>query len=641
MNRFIQVASLLSLVLLLSAAPAKEENIFERLFDWFAWFFTGEEWEENAEKLSAAEVERLLATPLGKLLSEVPDADTLVLGSEWPYPSVDIEADLERRARLLEESAVLQLSSLPLSPDTALRVIYRSDQRPFRFLDMLRRFCSVQEVVYDPLLITALPIAPQLPTVVVADDPPGASPFNNDWYQPLFELEADFTLVHFGEMGQLNPVPADWGLVHCPLRSKESEAIMAQVLFGAEEIAGLELNVVRPGFREPELFGIDRQALEDADYTINRAIRYRATPGAQLLVMKEGQIVYERAYGHHTYSRRQPVDPADLYDLASITKAAATTLAVMKLYDDGQIDLKARVRDYLPEFAEHQVGRYRIDQLLTHQTGLQADLPLFDYLGRRYVSDSLRDDFILPLSDNRWLDATVPGRIRRDLGQVDFTRRAIYRYSDINYVLLQFIVEEISEQPLDELVRAHFYEPMGLGKLAFRPAAYFPRQRLVPTIEDEWMRGGLVRGYVHDEGAALLGGVAGHAGLFANAHDLGRLFQLINDRGRYGDRQLISAETIALFTQRGPYNYRALGFDRLLAGWPRVIKAGASEFTIGHTGFSGTCVWADPENDLVYVLLTNRIFPDAKNGKLLRMGTRGRVHRTIYEALESYKEEPA
>lgn len=352
--------------------------------------------------------------------------------------------------------------------------------------------------------------------------------------------------------------------------------------------------------------------------------------------MKDGQVVYEKAYGHQTYSRKSPVDVGQLYDLASVTKAAATSLAVMKLFEEGRIDLRARVRDYLPEFKKRVVGRYRIDQLLTHHTGIQANLPLHGLIGKQFVSDSLSEQFQLRISDNKWLDYAIPGRIRTAFQKVDYTRRPVYRYSDINYVLLQFIVEEITGSSLDAYVREHFYAPMGLGRLTFMAGETFPAHRLVPTITDNWMRGGLLRGYPHDEGAALLGGVAGHAGLFGNARDLGLLFQLLNDRGRFAGEQLLLPETVDRFTARGPYNYRALGFDRLAGGWGNVINAGASSATVGHTGFTGTCVWADPETNLVYVLLTNRIHPDPKNERLLGMHTRGRVHQDIYRGLGSF-----
>ena len=370
---------------------------------------------------------------------------------------------------------------------------------------------------------------------------------------------------------------------------------------------------------------------------MNRAIRYGATPGGQLVVLKEGQVVYERSYGSHRYAKETPVRVSDLYDLASVTKAAATSLAVMKLYDLGQLRLDARVSEYLPEYGKGVPGHYRIDQLLTHHTGIQPNLPIYPFLGELYLGDRADSLHRLPLSATRWLDQRVPELVKGSLSAVEVTPRPEYRYSDVNYVLLQLIVERISGQPLDVFVAENFYLPMGLDRLTFRPREHdFTDQQLVPTIVDKWMGRGEVHGFVHDEGAALLGGVAGHAGLFGNAHDLGQLFQMLNDGGRYGGQQVLSPETVELFTARGPYNQRALGFDLLANGYGSVIASGASGRTFGHTGFTGTCVWADPEQDLVFVLLTNRLYPDPANQRFFKYHTRSNVHRDVYRALGTY-----
>jgi len=649
MNRSLSV--FLTAVLLLSAQPIQAGTWAEDIIDWFTGLFTTSGSADN--ELTAYQIDSLRATPLGLRLTEVPDADTLTVNTAWPFESLTVESDLERYDRLLRETVVLTnpRGKLPLLSTPAIRVIYRQDQRPAKFLALAARFADVQEVAFDEMVPQALSIATALPTVVLVDDPAGGSNFNADWYTQLFGATSGLvTCLHFGDPTLLTSLPKNWTLINTPLRSKESESILAQAIFGAQLLdgrlekrtasfaagTGYRLEAVRGGFRLPELLGIDRMKFDAVDYQINRGIRYRAMPGAQLLVMKDGHVVYEKAYGHHTY-RKQSVDPGDLYDLASVTKAAATSLAVMKLYDQGQIDLKARVRDYLPELKKRTLGWYRIEQLLTHHTGVQSELPLNGLIGRKFVADSLRGDFILPVGPNRWLDSKVPGLVREGLrGKIAYTRRAIYRYSDINYYLLQLIVEGIAEEPIDAFLSREFYVPLGLGKLTFNPANAFPQARLVPTARDLWMRGGLLRGFVHDEGAALLGGVAGHAGLFGNAHDLGRLFQLLVDGGSYAGKEIISPETVTLFTSRSRYNYRALGFDRLAGGWPNIVAAGASNKTFGHLGFSGTSVWADPENDLVFVLLTNRIHPDPKNEKFKTMRIRGRSHVGVYRALNSW-----
>lgn len=623
------------------------------MIDWFASLFSGDD-ERAGLELSADQLDSLRTSPTGLLLNEIANADTLAINSSWPYVSVDPAADLERHGRLLRQTVLLTLpkGKLPLAEAQAVRIIYRQDQRPARLIGMAQRFADVQEVPYDEVIGNALPIGLELPTIIVVDDPKGQSDFNSDWYHSLYGLRGPrISLLHFGDPAQLTGVPSEWSVLNTPLRCKESEAFMAQAVFGAELIdgrlteatpsflagAGHRLEPVRLGFRLPEELGIDRRKMEYVDYQINRGIRYRAMPGAQLLVMKDGQVVYEKAYGHHTY-RKQAVTPGDLYDLASITKAAATTLAVMKLYDEGKIDLDAQVRDYLPELKKKIIGRYKVERLLAHHTGLQAEIPLHGLIGKQFVAEEVGDVFKLPIGPERWLSEEVPGKVRENLkGKIGRTKRQVYKYSDLNYYLLQLIVEEIAAEPLDELLEREFYRPLSLGRLGFRPAGKFPAEQFVPTVSDPWMRGGLLRGYVHDEGAALLGGVAGHAGLFANAHDLGRLFQLFVDEGAYGDQQLLSPETVALFTSKNRFNYRALGFDRLTGGWQNVVNAGASQATFGHLGFSGTSVWADPENDLIFVLLTNRVHPDPKNERFRKMQIRGKVHKGVYLALNTWE----
>ncbi|WP_020570550.1 serine hydrolase domain-containing protein [Neolewinella persica] len=644
--------SLLTALLLLVSAPVQAASWTDQIVDWFASFFAPEP--EATVEWSDEQLDSLRTSPTGLLLNEIADADTLAIKSAWPYESFDPASDLERHNRLLRETVLLTRpgNKLPFRFVPAIRIVYRHDQRPEKMIAMARRFANVQEVPFDKIIENAFPIGLDLPTVIVTDDPVGQSSFNADWYHALFGIDgADVTLIHFGDPALVVGVPQSWSVINTPLRSKESEAFLAQAIFGAELIdgrlktttlsfaagEGYRLEPYRAGFRLPELLGVDRYKLENADYHINRGIRYRAMPGAQLLVMKDGQVIYEKAYGHQMY-RKQQVTPADLYDLASITKAAATTLAVMKLYEEGKIKLDAQVRDYLPELKGKMIGRYKIERLLAHHTGLQSEIPLTGLIGKQFVADEVRDDFTVPVGPDRWLDSKVPATVRKNLtGKIGRTKRQVYKYSDLNFYLLQLIVEEVAGESMEDLLVREFYEPLGLGKLGFRPAGKFPMERLVPTVVDKWMRGGLLRGYVHDEGAALLGGVAGHAGLFSNAYDLGRLFQLFNDEGEYAGKQLLQPETVALFTGKNRFNYRALGFDRLAGGWQNVVNAGASAQTFGHLGFSGTSVWADPENDLVFVLLTNRVHPDPGNERFGKMQIRGKVHRSVYRALNSWE----
>ena len=351
-------------MLLLTSQPAYAGGWVDDIFDWFSDFFQTEEPHAPAGNPPA---ERTFPTTLDSRLTYpalvFPDSDTLPIAANWPPQSVDVQGDLQRYERLQRESVLLTdpTDKLPLTA-RQVRVIYAGERRPVFLLQTLRQYADVLEVPYSSGSSEPISANPDVETIVVAVADHGAR--TEPWFQSFaHRANLNATLLHFGDVERLPPLPASWSVLHTPLYVKEGQLLLAQAVYGSELIdgrlkkatpayaagSGYRLRAEVSGFRLPEQLGIDRGALEQVDYEINRGIRYRAMPGAQLAVLKGGQLVYQKAYGHHTY-RRQPVDNGDLYDLASVTKAAATTLAVMKLYDEGRIDLKARARDYLPEF---------------------------------------------------------------------------------------------------------------------------------------------------------------------------------------------------------------------------------------------------------------------------------------------------
>ena len=640
--------SLLITALVSVAQPVQAASWVDELTRWFTDLFEGEPAPAVVADDSAA-IDSLRNSPLGLMLNEIPRADTLAGIKDWPYVSVNAAADIERYQRLLRRTTLLTnpAGKLPLTAD-AVRVIYRKGERPQFMLDVLTRFTDVREVAFSNLLPEVLSVSVQVPTIIVAND--GLFRGSNPWYLSLADSTANHvTLLHFGDASRLAGLPSNWSVINCPTRTKESETFTAQAIFGAELIdgrltntspqyaagTGYRLGGNRGGYRLPEQLGIDREAIERADYHINWGIRYRAMPGAQLVVMKDGHVVYEKAYGRQSY-RRDPVTNNDLYDLASVTKAASTTLALMKLYDDGLIDLDKRVWAYLPHYRRNLIGQFTLRQFLAHQTGLQPNLPVQQFMGRKFTSDSLSTAFQFPLGPGTYLDSRIPRWVEQSLtGPLEYTKRPSYLYSDLNFYVLQLVVERVSGQSLDQYVSDRFYRPLGLSHLTYLPTNTFPLDRIVPTAHEPWMRGGTLRGFVHDEGAAMLGGVAGHAGLFGNARDLARLFQLVNNGGSLNGVDFLQPETVEQFTERNGYNYRSLGFDRF-HGRYGTAAFGAGKGTVGHLGFTGTSVWADPENNLVFVLLTNRISPNPENDKFVKMGIRGRVSREVYRALDTY-----
>ncbi|PHI21765.1 hypothetical protein CEQ90_00315 [Lewinellaceae bacterium SD302] len=621
--------SLVLLLTLLVISSTSAAGFGDRFKDWLPDFISEWWWPETEEVAGSSIVdEELYALPGAEEWLRLPTAAENNFQFHWPLASIDPGSDEDRFIRAKANTLVYQDEHdfLPLSGGTPVRLIFGERGYPSYFSNVLQAYSPVTSLEYDPDRDRDLiPLArPEVANVLYAR----ALDFDavvKPWLMDFAELPV--VLVLEGNPATLPAIPPQWTVIQALENDPFSQIAAATLLFNTPDQDDRLLS-----YRTPAAENFDPIQLEKVDYHINRAIRRRATPGAQLLVTKGGHIIYQKTYGHHTYKKEQEVFTSDQYDLASVTKAASTSLAVMLAYEDGKIDLKKQVRDYLPKLKRRAAGRYTIEQLLTHQTGMQANLPLSKYLGKKYVSDEFKGDFTIQLSEDRWLDEAVPEEIIDDLKYVDHTRRRIYRYSDVNYVLLQLIIERQYNRSIADFLAERVYVPLGLQRLGYQPTEQFAPEQIVPTSRDYWMRGGVIRGYVHDEGAALLGGVAGHAGLFATATDLAQLFQLLLNKGTYNGVRVFEEETVELFTTRSRYNYRALGFDRLAGGYNNVIRAGASEATFGHTGFSGTCVWADPDNDLVFVLLTNRIHPDPNNKRLAKLGTRARVHKQVYQS---------
>jgi len=413
-------------------------------------------------------------------------------------------------------------------------------------------------------------------------------------------------------------------------RNKITEALAPQLLFGAITAKGklpIEVAkwmpkgsqhytpVTRLKYTTPEEVGISAEKLSKIDDIFEMAIRRKATPGGQVLVAKQGKIIYSKTFGHHTYDQNQSVEKTDLYDVASITKTAATTLAAMQLYEAEKIQLDKPIRDQMMLPKNAPTRNILLKDLFIHKSGLQRNMPIATYLNNRgsskgctpYFCDVPTDRHTLCVADNFYFNPDYLDTIYRNVSNL--TRA--YRHKK----------------------KAHFYQPLGLRFLSYKPLERFSADVIAPTQADKFWRKGLVRGYVHDEAAAILGGVGGNAGLFANAEDLAVLFQMILNGGQYGGQQFLEAATIDHFTASIHGNHRGLGFDK--ARYNYTASKSASTRTYGHTGFSGTCVWVDPQEELIYIFLSNRIHPDPKNDMLKKLSVRQKVHQVIYDALKS------
>lgn len=442
---------------------------------------------------------------------------------------------------------------------------------------------------------------------------------------------------------------------------RDYQELAAQALFGAISVKGrlpvtasakstfgqgvMTQRLQRFGYAPPQSMGLDTSILYDIRELAKNAILTRATPGCVVLVAKDGQIVFEEAFGHHTYERKQPTRTNDIYDLASLTKIASATLAVMKLYESGHLDLDAPIATYLPELAGTNKANLVLRDIMAHRAGLRDWIPFYSQTMETYrrrarqkkefYRNSPSATFSIAVASDLFMRQDFADSIYQQIYTSNLRSSRSYKYSDLGFYLIARIVERVSGQPLDEYMAEHFYEPMGLMTATYNPRRQFPTYRIPPSERDNYFRLQTVQGYVHDMGAAMLGGVSGHAGLFASAKDVATILQMLLNDGHYNGQQLLQASTIRLFTQRHPEDSRrAIGFDmrQLDANKWLNLPAATSERTFGHTGFTGTCAWADPDQNLVYVFLSNRTYPSMDNKRLIRLKTRRRIFRTIYDA---------
>lgn len=459
-----------------------------------------------------------------------------------------------------------------------------------------------------------------------------------------------------------------WGAVVCAYEENDdTEDLVAQAVFGAIGVDGrlpVTANAyfargkgaaIKPlqrlAFGPPEADSVATADLRGIDAIVAEGMEKHAFPGCEVLVARDGHVLWNKAYGRPTYGADRAVRTDDLYDLASVTKVASTTLAVMKLYDEGRINLDATlgtyVKDLLPAHPVH--AGLVLRDILTHQAGL---VPFVPYHGKLVRNGKPRTDVFSPVpdaehnvrvADSLYMKPAFQDSLWSAMLNAPVKPRGEYVYSDLDFHLMARLVEAVTGEKLNDYVEHVFYRPMGLATIGYRPLQRFPADRVIPTEDDHDFRMRLLRGDVHDQGAAILGGVAGHAGLFSDAGDLAALLQMLLNGGTYGGTRYLSDSTIATFTKcqfcanavpSAGDNRRGLGWDKPQpAGKPGPACDCVSYLSFGHTGFTGTQVWADPLDKTVYVFLSNRVYPSAANKKLGDLNIRTRIQEVVHEAV--------
>jgi CubicO group peptidase (beta-lactamase class C family) len=385
----------------------------------------------------------------------------------------------------------------------------------------------------------------------------------------------------------------------------------------------------------PEDAGIKTDNLSEIDKIAKEAISSRATPGCVVMVIKDGKVIYNKAYGYHTYENEIADKITDIFDVASMTKISATTMETMQLYDQGKLALDSTAGTYLGLARKSNKSPLTVREILEHQAGLIPDIQTFTKIKPTDYSVDSSANFPTKVNENYYLRKNYFEEVMwPDMLNSPVKTRGQYVYSDVGMCIIQQIVETLTSTPINNYVQQQFYNPLGMQTAGYLPLNRFPADRIPPTEDDKKDRHTLIDGYVHDPTAALMGGVAGHAGLFASANDIGIMYQMMLNRGTYGGVQYIKPETVDLFSSKqSTISRRGLGFDR----WDPIADHKypsqlASDQAYGHTGFTGTCVWVDPKYNLVYVFLSNRVHPNVSS-KLGSLNIRPRIQDAIYEAI--------
>ncbi|MBS7566632.1 serine hydrolase [Mucilaginibacter sp. Bleaf8] len=450
-------------------------------------------------------------------------------------------------------------------------------------------------------------------------------------------------------LGRLNEIAVP--IVWCQQVSPVSASYVAQAVFGGVAVTqklaktfspryaagtGFLTAKTRLQYTVPEGAGMSAANLLAIDNIAREAIGDRATPGFVVLAAKDGKVIFNKAYGYHTYENTQPDKITDIFDLASCTKISATTIEVMQLVEQGKLGLDSTMGSYVASARNTNKNKVLVRDLMLHQAGLTPYIPFYERLRPSDHSSDSSAAYPTKVADGYYLrkdyykDVMLPQMLNTAL-----RTKGQYVYSDLSMYFMKEIVETITATPLNVYVQDKFYNPLGMQTAGFLPRNRFSRDRIPPTENDTYFRHTLVQGYVHDQGAAMAGGVSGHAGMFATANDLAILYQMLLNGGTYGGIQYLKPETVQQFTSKqSAVSRRGLGFDR----WDPVVSKHypsnlASPQTYGHTGYTGTCIWVDPQTNLIYIFLSNRVYP--KDSTLLNSRRiRGRIQDVFYEAIQ-------
>lgn len=584
---------------------------------------------------------------------------------------------------LAQESSILVNNKIFSISNVKKGFSVLSNSNPSRFLRTLNIYSSYRSVKFDQWDVKLVKDAlkSKVNTVMILEniDLDTCSKALQDAFIEAGQKK-NIILVVVGQPKNLIPLVEAQNLIYLSNFMDKNQYILAKQMCGVLSFKG-KLGVyqknfgkntgsyvkrIRMGTARPEEVGLNSDTLAQIDYLVRRALGGRAFPGCQVLIAKNGQIVYDKNFGFQTYQRKYRINDNDVYDIASLTKVVATTMAAMKLYEMKAYKLDDSLYKYLPEDTlrnhlrrrKSSIRNIRFDEILVHKSGLPAGAPIIQYLdyidrqkeiGRydKYYCDEKDDTiFCVEIAKDYYLDGSYLDSMWLRMNSLYVSPGKEYKYSDVNMNLLYRMFKSIISRKniVREPRKAHydvftrfldscFYRPMGMRRTTYLPRMKLDTLDIVPTEDDKWWRKQLLRGYVHDPNAALYGGIAGNAGIFSNKTDLVKLFQMLLDGGSFEGKRYLQKETVELFTQAYGDSHRGLGFNKQSASKKTFgISPLAPASLFGHTGFTGTCAWADPDNEIILIFLSNRVHPKV-NKRIYKFGVRKNIHDFIYRAI--------
>jgi len=591
-----------------------------------------------------------------------------------------LQEDLNTRANdalqyELYENAVTVIKNqddvLPIKALDKEKIAYvrLGDDKSTPFLQTLQKYTEVTEINEDNLDSLKVRLKP-FSTVIVGFHKPDGAWKNHSW-KPEEVARLD-TIAKYNRvildvfakpycLMQVDNFANIKGIVVSYQNTDVSQVVSAELIFGAIASKGklpVTINSMFPvnfglqtqkldrlGFALPENEGMDSKVLDGIEALAQKAISGKMTPGMQILVARHGKVVYQKAFGTHSYDNPQKVQNSDVYDVASITKMVSTLPNVMQAYDQGKVNLESTVGDMVPAFADSDKKNIRFKELLSHYARLQPWIPFYkktlDSTGHpseKYYSKSMDAQHTRQVAENLFIRNDYHDTIIKAIADSKLLPKKEYKYSDFTFIILKEYLEKSTGKTLDSLSQQNFYRSLGMTSTTYNPLHKIDMSAIPPTENDNYFRYQTIQGYVHDMEAAMEGGVGGHAGIFSNTMDIAKMMQLYLNKGSYGGQRYFSEKTFTDFNTCwfcAEGNRRGLGFDKQqLPGQAGPTCGCVSSESFGHTGFTGGIAWADPQSDLIYVFLSNRTYPDSNApNKLSKENIREDIQKVIQQAI--------